>query len=624
MDGNVTSEPVDSVALHSAEISITLIILLSLFDIVSIIGNGMVLITVYCNPRLRSNTNVFITNLCLVDLIAGCLLMPLVIDSIGRQEARFGVLCELVGFIDATYSCASSLTIAVIALDRYHSIVNCLYYENIVTRRRTIIAIIWIWLQTLFIAMCPVVGWGQYTFDFAQFKCSLDLPDRYGFLWFMFCTSVLIPFIVIVFCYTQIHLVARRHAKNMVAIHIQDTGKRIRAVSTRKTKLVYLVVGLYTTCWLPIYIVKLFQSIASDITIPPGIITLATVLSLVNGSCNPFLYALITSQYRAGMNRMNKRFKRKFGRTVATPSVEQSKSSWSVSRPISNLYRYFQENDAGNMLACIGRTYADDDSRLDRTQRAETSQYFNPKNATPSPSNQRKINPQTLQIPGKKSKNCKRTVNGWVQEDKNIKSLSIPLKPIVTQDHDEESFSDPEVSGESKLLTRTNSLEKKTNARVKQRNSDNNTFRKVVSFKTGQNYLEVIAVPIDKESTMRKSNSVLSTIKEVDNVETKDKHRVNNLDEDEMKRREDTTWEKEESGTKGHENTSGSKESSDEQLNGNNGNKTKHIDVKSARKPLDNGEYISEETPMVKDQGEDERSAVDERESTTTAERITV
>lgn len=611
MDGNDTYKPVSSV--YSAEISITLIIFLSVFDIISILANGMVLITVYCNPRLRSNTNVFITNLCLVDLIAGCLLMPLVIDSLDRQEARYGVLCELVGFIDATYSCASLLTIAVIALDRYHSIVNCLYYENIVTRRRTIIAIIWIWLQTLFIAVCPVVGWGQYAFDFAQFKCSLKLPDRYGFLWFMFCTSVLIPFAVVVFCYTQIHLVARRHAKNMVAIHIQDTGKRIRAVSTRKTKLVYLVVGLYTTCWLPIYIVKLFQSLSSDITIPPGVITLATVLSLVNGSCNPFLYALITSQYRAGMNRMHKRFKRKLGRTVATPSVEQSKSSWSVSRPISNLYRYFQENDGSNMLACIGRTYADDDERLDRTQRPETSQYFSPKLATPSPNQQKTKETQTLQIPNK-SKNCKRTLNGWVQEDKNMKTLSIPLKTIVTQDHDDESFSDPDASGESQSLTRTNSLEKKRNTRVRQRNSDN-SCRKAVSFKTGQgDYLEVISAPIDKDSTTRnKSNSVLSTIKEVDSFEDKDKHRGrNNLDE--IPYPEDDTWENKESGTKENENNGSRAGSLDEQVNGNNDDTTKHIYVKSARKSLDN---VSQETEELKDRNEDEKNAEHEQDSST-------
>ncbi|XP_031550359.1 G-protein coupled receptor 161-like [Actinia tenebrosa] len=618
MDGNDTSNPVDTVALYSPEISIALIVLLGLFDIISIVANGMVLMTVYCNPRLRSNTNVFITNLCLVDLIAGCLLLPLVIDSIGRHEARFGVLCELVGFIDATYSCASSLTIAVIALDRYHSIVNCLYYENIVTRRRTIIAIIWIWLQTLFIALCPLAGWGRYTFDSAQFKCSLDLPDRNGFLWFMFCTSVVIPFSVIVFCYTQIHLVARRHAKNMVAIHIQDTGKRVRAVSTRKTRLVYLVVGLYTTCWLPIYIVKLFQSIASDITIPPSVITLSTVLSLVNGSCNPFLYALITSQYRAGMNRMNRRFKRKFGRTVATPSVEQSKSSWSVSRPISNLYRYFQENDGGNMLACIGRTYSDDDDRLERPQRSQT--FFNPKNTTPSPSNQRKNQPQTLQIPNK-SKKCKRSVNGWVQEDKDTKSLSIPLKTIGRQEHDEDSFSDLEVSGELKSLTGTNSSERKRNTRINQRNSDNNTFRKAVSFQTGQNYLEVIGpVSIDKQSqTTRKSNSVLGTIKEVESVETKDKHQVNKLDEDEH-RCDDTKWENEESTrtkTNGDENTeSGMSVESDEKFNVNNDNKTRQVNVKSARKPLDdvinNVEDNCQETLKIKDQhGEDERSAVE-------------
>lgn len=360
MDGNTTNFSTNASQRYTLfpEVRISLIIILGVFDIISVVANSMVVLTVYGNRRLRSNTNVFITNLCIVDLICGLVLMPLVIHSIVLQEELSGFMCDFLGFLGVAYTSASSLTIALIALDRYHSIVNCLYYENIVTRHRTILGIVCVWILTLISASCPIIGWGQYQYDRPQFKCSLRQPDKHGFLWFYICTSVVFPYAVIVFCYTRIHLVARRHAKNMIAIHIHDTGKRIKAVSTTKTKLVYLVVGLFTVCWIPIHIIKLLENVS--VKIPDSVVTLGTMLLLMNCSCNPFLYALITSHFRVGLRRLCKRIRRRFGQPVASPSGDQSKSSWSVSKPISNLYRYFQENDAGNMLACVGKTTSED------------------------------------------------------------------------------------------------------------------------------------------------------------------------------------------------------------------------------------------------------------------------
>ncbi|EDO41741.1 predicted protein, partial [Nematostella vectensis] len=276
----------------------------SITDITNIIGNTLVLAIVFGNSRLQTNTNIFITNLCLVDLISGILLMPMVMNALVTNEAMAGRLCEFSAFIDAIYSTGSSLTIATIAVDRYHSIVNCLYYETIVTHKRTVLAIIWIWVQTLVISICPILGWGTYSFDPHQLKCSLQLPDKHGFLYFLTSTSVVLPYTMLVFCYTQIHLVARRHARSMVAIQIHDTGRRIKSISSRKTKLVYLVVGLYSVCWLPYYSIQVLQSTMPGLGIPSVVVTLATALSLLNGSCNPFLYALITSHYRVGLRRL--------------------------------------------------------------------------------------------------------------------------------------------------------------------------------------------------------------------------------------------------------------------------------------------------------------------------------
>lgn len=327
--------------------TIGMVVVLCVGDLLSVVGNILVLAAVIGNTKLQTNTNFFIMNLSVIDLLAGVLLIPLVINSVLHKNTQTGDMCNVLAFVDSVYATATSLTIACIAIDRYHSIVNCLHYEYLVTQRRTKLAIAWAWIQSLLVALCPVVDWGNYIYRPYQFKCSLQVPDKNGFLYFMIFTCVVVPYAVTVFCYTRIHLVARRHAKNIVRIHIQHNGKRIRrSHSSRKTRLVYLVVGLYSVCWLPIYSLKLIQTIVPNRPLPwPYIETVFTTFALLNGSFNPVLYALITTHYRAGLVRLYKRLRRRFGKRVSS-GQDVTKSSFSFSRSVSSFYRYMAEREA--------------------------------------------------------------------------------------------------------------------------------------------------------------------------------------------------------------------------------------------------------------------------------------
>mgnify|MGYP001792549367 CR=1 FL=1 len=327
--------------------SLGMVTVLFVGDILSIVGNSLVLTAVIGNTKLRTNTNFFIMNLSVIDLIAGVLLIPLVIDSVLRKTTQQGHLCNFLAFVDSVYATATALTIACIAIDRYHSIVNCLHYEYLVTHTRTKLAIAWTWIQSVGIALCPVAKWGKYDFRQFQFKCSLQVPDKNGFLYFKVMTCIVVPYAITVFCYTRIHLVARRHARNMVRIQIQHNGKRTRRThSSRKTRLVYLVVGLYSVCWLPIYSLKLMQTIAPHRPLSwPFLETIFTTLALLNGSFNPLVYALITTHYRAGLVRVYRRLRRRFAKRLPL-GQDLSKSSFSFSKSVSSFYRYMAEREA--------------------------------------------------------------------------------------------------------------------------------------------------------------------------------------------------------------------------------------------------------------------------------------
>ena len=333
------------------EISTSFAVVLILTAVINITSNVLVLVILARNNRLRTCTNFFIANLCIVDLIAGIALVPAAIDSllVAQTEPRqmnHKLVCQFYGFLNSFYGIASSLTVAVIALDRYHSILNCLQYEIIVTQRRTAFVILWTWLQAILVSLCPIVGWGHFLLN--PYKhCSLHFPDNSGFIFFKTVSCVLLPYFITVFCYTRIHLVARRHAKTIINIQVRDAKNRIKGVNlsaSKKTILVYIVLGVYTICWIPLYTLNFLITVYPEAKIPEQIILTATVLTLVNSCCNPIMYALITSQFRNGLKRVYRQIRRTIfagDRRQLNPVGPRgdSRSSWTFTR--SSAKRFF-------------------------------------------------------------------------------------------------------------------------------------------------------------------------------------------------------------------------------------------------------------------------------------------
>lgn len=319
-------------------------VVLILTGAVNITSNVLVLVILSRNQRLRTCTNFFIANLCVVDLIAGVVLFPASIDSLLKRnhprQINYGLACKSFGFINSLYGVALSLTVALIALDRYHSILNCLRYETIVTQRRTAVTIAWTWLQAIAVSLCPILGWGHFSFNPYQ-HCILNSSDDRAFVVFKTTTCVLLPYFITIFCYTRIHVVARRHAKTIISIKVRDASngkiKGMNLSASKKTVMVYVVLGVYTICWIPSYTLNFLITVFPEVRIPENLLLTANLLTLVNSACNPIMYALITSQFRNGLKRVYRRIRRSiFAGDVRQINLNgprgDSRSSWTFTR----------------------------------------------------------------------------------------------------------------------------------------------------------------------------------------------------------------------------------------------------------------------------------------------------
>ncbi|CAF1203048.1 unnamed protein product [Adineta ricciae] len=100
--------------------TISVLTLCGLITILTILGNGLVLISVKFRLHARSYSDYFIVSLCLADFLVGLFVMPLMtVHSLHLRWPFHYRLCYVWMAIDFTCSTASFLTLASMALDRY-------------------------------------------------------------------------------------------------------------------------------------------------------------------------------------------------------------------------------------------------------------------------------------------------------------------------------------------------------------------------------------------------------------------------------------------------------------------------------------------------------------------------
>ena len=116
--------------------------LLSLISLCAVFGNSLVIISVYCNRKLRTITNCFVVSLATADLMVGLLVLPLSIKVEITGTWGLGViLCDMWITFDVMLCTASILNLCCISLDRFFAITNPLVYA---TKRSKKLAVIMI------------------------------------------------------------------------------------------------------------------------------------------------------------------------------------------------------------------------------------------------------------------------------------------------------------------------------------------------------------------------------------------------------------------------------------------------------------------------------------------------
>lgn len=309
------------------------------------------------------------------------------------------------GFLINALCMGSALTVGVIALDRYFAIIHCLRYSSWSRKKYGGILLSAIWFLTLLFSIPPAFGiWGDISYQNNKFLC-LIFPGTYEtFPVMSVLIGVLVPIVVMTFCYARIIRIARQHAKRIFDISAQSTSENqchvspngaiaaammypIRRLSMlsfpsaninlelsngvemdfhsshstkgaandsyfhihRETKALVRLIALivaFCVCWVPhmCSYIMFVHSYGKGRINSATLETLSVWLVAMHSCLNPFLYAIISCRFRTALTSL-----------FETPTRRhQSKTGDGDRRPSAGTYAAMLQNRRNSQISRSG------------------------------------------------------------------------------------------------------------------------------------------------------------------------------------------------------------------------------------------------------------------------------
>ena len=266
------------------------------------LGNAFVIFAVFFNPKLHRIPTLFIVNLSFADLFGCIVWMTLCFYGIFRGLSILSDLCiTLVLTMLAAFG-VSTVSLALVAVNRFCLITRSkTIYNKIFQRRNLIWMIIASWLWGLATITPGIVVFSNESDTFSTWTfalCPSKSTTAYmGLRHFMALLGAIVALTISTVCYFKIWRTVTKSAKrtNKTTVGRPDDIKN-RKRDIRLTRDLCILFGVFSICVTP-YI--LFQLIDWNYTLLPIVVHRVGVLLMwTNSVCNPFFYSWRNREFR--------------------------------------------------------------------------------------------------------------------------------------------------------------------------------------------------------------------------------------------------------------------------------------------------------------------------------------
>lgn len=188
-------------------------VILTLIIILTIVGNILVILSVFTYKPLRIVQNFFIVSLAVADLTVAILVLPLNVAYSIRGRWDFGIhICKMWLTSDVLCCTASILNLCAIAMDRFWAITDPINYAQKRNVGRVLKLIIGVWILSLLISSPPLLGWNDWPPSF-DVDTPCTLTQKKSYIIYSSLGSFFIPLIIMTIVYIEIFVATRRRLR---------------------------------------------------------------------------------------------------------------------------------------------------------------------------------------------------------------------------------------------------------------------------------------------------------------------------------------------------------------------------------------------------------------------------
>lgn len=283
--------------------------ILSVMAILCSIGNILICIAVYRNPRLRTSTNLFVIALAVSDLLNSSIVMSLAVGVLITGKWPFGeVTCNIHAFFTLFSVYVSPTTMGLAAFNRYIRIVKSNRYRRIFKPFLSIVYIGAVWLFVAgYVGIPRLAGLTEYGFIPGYAVCTIIHPtDAVKIAHYSIVVSLflILPFSIATVSYYKVFKTINQHNFNMAStVQNAEHEGRITVREIKITKSLAIVVLAFSLCWIPFWAIAVMQRFTSSV-VPRNVQLLCTFLLFFSSTVNPFIYAGTNEAFRAEFRRV--------------------------------------------------------------------------------------------------------------------------------------------------------------------------------------------------------------------------------------------------------------------------------------------------------------------------------
>ena len=262
----------------------------SLVMVLSLVGNLLVCIAVYRNPRLRCPSNYYIISLALSDILQALCTMPLSVAFLASSKWPFGTsVCNVSAILKLSLAKVSLYTMALMALNRYYKIVKASKYQATFKKKFIILTASVVWVAPIFVCLLAAFAFGFNAEPKLEFGiCTQAFLQSIDFTMSILIVFLYLPYFIIAFCYWNIYRVVKTHNTS-----VSWQSSNVQDIKISKTLFV-TVIG-FASLWMPAHVIFITSI---HVTLPRELTLLATLLVFSSSCVNPFIYGFMNRAFK--------------------------------------------------------------------------------------------------------------------------------------------------------------------------------------------------------------------------------------------------------------------------------------------------------------------------------------